>query len=258
MANIFTAIYDVFLSLGYFWMITIVSLLITIITTLVYKYTTDQKRLKEIKKEMKTLQEKQKKHRNDPKKVNEITKEMFAKNSEIMKQSFKSMIYTIVPLLFLFSWLSATMAFQPIMPGENFTVTAVVSPNYPGNISDIKLSSIPSMTGEKNYTHNVTNSKGTEIQWILNAPKNGTYTILIEGETFKQTKEILVTTEKKYLNPVSLYSDSQLQGITIGNKPVRPLGENFSILGWKPGWLGLYIILSLIISTILRKVLKIA
>jgi uncharacterized membrane protein (DUF106 family) len=35
-----------------------------------------------------------------------------------------------------------------------------------------------------------------------------------------------------------------------------PLGA-FSLLGWHPGWLGTYIILSLIISLLLRKVMKV-
>jgi len=257
MVNIFISMYDSFLNLGYFWVILIISIVITLLTTIIYKYTTDQKRLKEIKKEMKILQDKQKKYRDDPKKVNEITKEMFGKNAEMMKQSFKSMLYTFLPLILLFSWMSATMAFQPIMPGENFTVTALVTENYPGNVSEIKLASIPAIAGQKNENHNVSSSKGTEIQWILNAPQNGTYTILIEGATFKQTKEILVTTEKKYLNPLTLYKDSQLLSVTVGNKPVHPLGDT-SILGWKPGWLGMYIILSLISSLLIRKLLKIA
>ena len=40
------------------------------------------------------------------------------------------------------------------------------------------------------------------------------------------------------------------------NKKVKPLG-NVSLFGWKPGWLGVYIIFSIIFSMVLRKLLKI-
>ncbi len=257
MANIFTTLYDSFMSLDYLLIILILAIVITILTTIIYKYTTDQKRLKEIKKQLKELRDKQKKYKDNPKKINELTKQMLEMNSEMMKQSFKSMIYTFIPLILLFSWMTASLSYQPIMPEQEFYVTALISPNYSGNISEIKLSSVPAMMGQKNESYSVSSNKGTEIQWALSAPQEGTYTILIEGDTFKQTKEILITSNKKYLAPVSEYKDSQLLKISVGYASVRPLGE-ISLLGWKPGWLGVYIILSIIINIIVRKILDIA
>jgi uncharacterized membrane protein (DUF106 family) len=53
-----------------------------------------------------------------------LQKEMMELNMEMMKQSFKSMLYTFIPLIILFTWMSANIAYEPINPGEEFTVTA--------------------------------------------------------------------------------------------------------------------------------------
>ena len=82
----------------------IVVLLISILTTLIQKYTTDQVELKNIKKNQKEIQKEMKQHRNNPQKTMELNK----KNMELMPKQFKlmgrSMVYTSIPLLFLFRW----------------------------------------------------------------------------------------------------------------------------------------------------------
>jgi uncharacterized membrane protein (DUF106 family) len=85
--------------------ILLVSLIVTIFTSLINKYTTNQKRMKEIKDNQKKLQEEVKKNKNDPKKMLELQKEMMSYSGEMMKHSFRPMILTLIPLLVLFSWL---------------------------------------------------------------------------------------------------------------------------------------------------------
>ena len=48
-----------------------------------------------------------------------------------------------------------------------------------------------------------------------------------------------------------------IKKIEIGYNKLKPLGQKFSLFGWQPGWLGIYIILSIISSMALRKVLNI-
>jgi uncharacterized membrane protein (DUF106 family) len=85
--------------------IILVSIIVTIFVSLINKYTTDQKRMKEIKENQKKLQEEVKKNKNDPKKMLELQKEMMTYSGEMMKHSLKPMIFTLIPLLILFNWL---------------------------------------------------------------------------------------------------------------------------------------------------------
>lgn len=250
------SIYQAFINLPYFWLIFIVSLVATLLTTIIYKYTTDQKTLKQIKKDMKDLKEKMKKHQNDQKKMMSIQKEMLDKNMVMMKQSFKSMLYTFIPLILVFSWMAATMAYEPISPESNVTVTAAISNSYPGDLDNIKISSIPETEFSRNIGYDPDTDKYKAVQWVMQTGEEGTYTILIESETFKQSKEILVTKERKYSTPISTYKESQLKSITIGNQKVLPM-KGVPVVG-KIGWLGTYIILSIFMSMGLRKLMDVA
>ena len=249
-------IYESFMGMSYFLIILILSAVATIITTLIYKYTTNQDKLRKNKLEIKELREKMNKNKKDQKKMMEIQQQMMSKNMEMMKASFKPMIYTFIPLILLFSWMTSTIAFEPVNPGQEFTLTANLADAYPGALSEIKVTSIPEMNVVVDEAFVA--KEGTKQQrWIIKAEQEGKYTILLEGDTFKQTKEVLVTNDKKYSKPVSDYKDSQLKQVIVGNDPVKPLG-NLSLLGWRPGWLGTYIILSILMSIGLRKAMKIA
>jgi uncharacterized membrane protein (DUF106 family) len=256
MANIFVAIYAGFMALPYFWIIFIISLLATFLTTIIYKYTTDQKMLKQVKKDMKDMKDQLKKYKNDQKKMMKIQKEMLDKNMIMMKQSFKSMLYTFIPLILVFAWLAATIAYQPILPNSNVTITAVISNSYPGDMNSVNISSMPQATITRNLGYAPANDKNKEIQWVMHVGDSGTYTVMVESQTFKQSKEILVTTGKKFSNPISIYKESQLKEIIVGNEKVRPL-QGIPVLQIF-GWLGTYIILSILMSIGLRKLLDVA
>jgi len=252
----FESIYNSFLSLSYVLIILIVSIIITIITTLIYKYTTDQKKLKKNKEVIKELRDKMKKNKNNQKKMMEIQQEMMSKNMEMMKSSFKPMLYTFIPLILLFSWMTGTLAYEPLMPNQPFTITATLAETYTGEYSDINVTSVPEMkiTYDDKFFPEKEGLK--QARWVVTPEKEGQYTFLLEGDTFKQTKEVIVSNKKNYENPLAEYKDSQLKSVTIGNKPVKPF-EGVPILGGL-SWLWSYVLLSVLTSIIVRKAMKIA
>src|SRR4030043_2257506 len=108
-----------------FWAILIISFAITLIITLVYKFTTDQKKMKKLKEEMKGYQKKIKEvSKSNPKKAMEIQQQAMKQNMEYMKHSFKSTLYTFIPIIIIFGWLNAHMAYYPLEPNQPFTITA--------------------------------------------------------------------------------------------------------------------------------------
>ncbi|MBU0958716.1 MAG: DUF106 domain-containing protein [Nanoarchaeota archaeon] len=86
------------------WGMLIIVLIIAIITTIIQKYATDQKTLKELKKEQKLLQEEMKKYRDNPAKVMELQKKSFEFIPKTMKLSMRAMAYTGIPLILFFRW----------------------------------------------------------------------------------------------------------------------------------------------------------
>jgi len=93
----------------------ILSFIVTLFITIVTHFMTDKKRMRELKDKQKFLREEMKKNKGNPQKVMELNKQMMEDLPEQMKQSFKPMIITIIPLLILFKWLKGT--FADILPG---------------------------------------------------------------------------------------------------------------------------------------------
>jgi len=238
-------IFNPLLNLHPVLVIVIISLSITIIMTWAYKLFTNQHLMKSLKDEMKSLQNEAKEHSKNPEKAAEASKKMMEKNFEYMKHSMKPTLITMIPILLIIGWLSAHLSFNPLLPGELFQA------NTTADLTQLTLES-KGLTILSNATQFSTdgkfswNVKGDKGEYILGFSSNNTYA----------EKKILISDKQEYENPLELVKNSQIKTITIGNSKLRPFGS-FSLFGWQPGWLGIYIIISIVSSMALRKAFNI-
>jgi len=86
------------------WGMLIIVLMITIFTTVVQKYATDQKTLKELKKEQKEIQKQMKEFKSHPEKLMELQKKQFKLMPKQMKLSMRALAYTGIPFILFFRW----------------------------------------------------------------------------------------------------------------------------------------------------------
>ena len=86
----------------------VVTLLASTIVVVAYKYLSDQEALKRLREESKQLQTDIKQYKDDPAKMSEYKKKVMTNFMESMKQNWKPMLYTFIPLIILFSWLRKT------------------------------------------------------------------------------------------------------------------------------------------------------
>lgn len=227
-------------------MVAIISFAITLLITVIYKYTTNQDLMKSLKQDLKKSQEDLKKHRDDPKKMMEIQKKSMEKNMEYMRHSMKSTLYTMIPIIIIFGYLNSTLGYFPIMPNQEFSVMAEFKDTVNGeivlNVDNLDMLSSP--------TQEIINNVAT---WKLSGDA-GEYILQYEynGNTYNQ--ELLITTERKYRNPTLSVNKDGLKNLKIGNEKLIAM----NLFGWKLGWLGTYIILSILFSTIVRKFMKVA
>lgn len=82
----------------------IVVFIITLLTTLVQKYGTNQKALKELKKEQKEISQQMKEFKNHPEKLMELQKKQFKLIPKQMKLSMRAIVYTAIPFILFFRW----------------------------------------------------------------------------------------------------------------------------------------------------------
>ena len=243
--SIFSPWLGLVLPLPPIWAILIISAFITLLVTIVYKYTTNQREMKVIKEDLKKHQ-KDMKETKDTKKLMEIQKKALDLNMKYMMSSFKSTLYTFIPIIIIFAWLNMHIAYYPLYPGQPFTVTAQFAEGAAGNMT---LSSIPDLNIDSATKEIVNNS----VVWNLNGTA-GEYKLKLDYFTESYDQSILITSDRTYINPQKPISNSKLKMIIVGNKSVKPFGDDFSLFGWHPGWLATYIILSIGLSTLFRKI----
>jgi uncharacterized membrane protein (DUF106 family) len=223
-------------------LIALISLILSLLINVVYKLTTNQELMKKLKDELKIHQDDMKKHRSDPKKMAEAQKKAMEKNMIYMKHSFKPTLYTFIPLILIFSWFNAHLAYLPLQPNETFQVKAYS--DY-----EINLTSVPQLElvgNEKFDKGTIFSLRGDE----------GSYTLWYDTGGEKRSNDILITTKQAYEKTLVKFKDSKLTSVQVLNKDMKPFGD-FSFFGWHPGWIGTYIIFSLIFSMVTRKLMKI-
>jgi len=181
-----------------------------------------------------------------------INSEMMKLNGPMMKESFKSTFYTIIPSLLILAWMSANLAFYPLYTEQPFTVTAEFNEGVTGSVS---MSELPQGFNYLNSAEqNITDSQAI---WRLQADSPGTYTAIIEfqNKDFNQDILIVETPDRKYSNPEQIVKSGGLNKITVSNNKVKPF-EGAPIVGGL-NWLWAYILITVIMSSVLRKVFKI-
>lgn len=239
-------IFQPLISMKPFYAVGIISLGITILITFIYKWTTDQVLMKSLKDELKKSQDELKKHRDDPKKMMAMQKQVMGKNMEYMKHSMRSTLYTMIPIIIIFGYLNSHLGFFPILPGQEFTTTVEFKEGVTGEIELIN-SNLEFLNG------NVQTISNNQANWKLRG-ESGDYVLDYKygDETYSQ--DLLITEERVYAKPEIPIKKSDIKILRINNEKIIAL----NLFGWKLGWLGTYIILSIIFSTLLRRLLKIA
>lgn len=231
-----------------FWGIIGIALAISFLITLIYKLVTDQDKMRGLKEKQKDFQARMKSLRDKPDEMMKVQKEAMSVNMEYMKQSFKPTLITMIPILLIFGWLAAHLTYEPIYPDERFSISAEVSAGVDGQVELIVDEDVEVLSDR------VKDSTG-ELVWNLKA-SGGEHFIGVKTANDEQTKKILITDSLEYEDPVSSFENSEVASITINYKELKPLGD-FSIFGWRPGWLGWYIIFSIIFSIGIRKLMKV-
>jgi uncharacterized membrane protein (DUF106 family) len=246
------------LTLGPFFAILIISIIVSLFTTIIYKYATDQNKLRKLKADLKRYQKKAKDAQKDnPEKAMKIQKDMMKINGQYMKASFKSTLYTFIPVLIFFGWLGAHLAFAPLMPLDPFSISAELQPNVQGTF----ILDIP-----ENFSSSTLNlsSQNNSIVWENISGPEGTYDFSITHvESDEQHFFSIMISPYDYVNPINVISESLVfESITVHHKKLVVFKNIFFfkdlpwIKNW--GWLGSYILFSIIFSTALRKGMKLA
>lgn len=225
--------------------VVIIAILVSVIITLVYRLMTDQTKMKDLKQRQKEFQKKMKALKNQPDKMMKVQKEAMSVNMEYMKSSMKPTLITFLPIIIIFGWMNANMAFLPIMPDAEFGTTVNFASGYTGNVTVMTPDEI-TVVGEQEQT-----IQDGVANFSFSGPE-GNYLLVFEYNDQRFDKEISIS-KTRYAPVTKLFKKQPVKSITSSNEKLVVL----NLFGWKLGWLGTYIIFSIVFSMGLRKALKI-
>lgn len=233
---IFLPLFNYNLLLG----LVVISFIVTLFSTLIYKYTTDQLLMKRIKREIKELQEKAKQAAEDPQKVMEINKEMFSKSMEQMKSNFKSSMYTMIPVMIILLYLSSSFSFAPIGPNQEFEIEVTTLEDIEINLEnpDLNLNRIEKYRLEDQYL----------TSYFFTSQEEGEYSVSFNNNT----QTVKITNEFGFIQPLQELSSPITKIETQHDKLIF-----LNLFGWKLGWFGTYIFISIFLSIVIRKILNV-
>jgi uncharacterized membrane protein (DUF106 family) len=224
----------------------ILATLLAVVSTLLQKYLTDQAKMRRLRDDTKRYQEQMKKLKDKPEEMMKVQQKMLPLQMDLMKESFKPLLVSMLPFLLIFFWLSSHFAFLPILPGQEFTVTATFADGVGGSATLASTTLV--IPGAVQVV------KDGAAQWTLTG-SGGTHDLTLEFSGATYNRKVLITNEPKYETPVMPLRGS-VTSFDVGNKKLTPL-DGFSLFGWHPGWIFYYILFSIPLSLLLKKWMKV-
>lgn len=103
--NFFNLILGWTLTLGNLYSVIVLSFLITLLITVIYKYTSNQREMREIRDKQKQYQREMKELRDNPQEMMKKQKETMKLTGSYFKHSMKPMLYTFLPIILIFGWM---------------------------------------------------------------------------------------------------------------------------------------------------------
>jgi len=224
--------------------IALLSIIVSLIITIAYKYMTDQDLMKQLKLEIKEFQKEMKELKSNPAKAMQVQKKAMETNMKYFMQSMRPTLITFIPIILIFGWLQGNLAWMPIMPGEEFGVEATFDIED-GTITLIAPEDIDIITDP------VQKIAAGKANWGLRGNK-GSYFLEFRWKDMVKTKKILID-ERDYEEPLMIVNENGWDKINVIHKKLITM----NLFGWKLGWLGGYLIFSIISSLLLRKLFKV-
>jgi len=251
-------IFDALLSIHPTILVVSIGIIFSVLMVLLTKYVTDQDLMKRLREETKELQAEIKELKNNPSKMAEVNKRMMETNMKMMMQSFRPMLFSFIPAILVFTWLNGHLAYEPLTIEEEFSVELEFYDNIAGSIVPLTPQGVSLINGES-YT-----IKDNHVRLVYKGEIPGEYTLSYDlqneaGEVVKTWSVPIVIVEgkqKEYTGPVFPIKDEFMKAITVSNEKFTAFGS-LSLFGWEPGWLALYIVVSIIGSLLFRKWLKV-
>lgn len=265
LSRFFDLLLNPFQSLDPIWPLLIFSLVTGIIMLLIYRYTSNQKGIKETKNRIKAHLLEIRLFKDDLGILLSAQKNILRYNLTYMKHAVKPMLFMIIPVLLILIQLEGWFGRKPLDIGESAIVSVKLADNDVDTLSNISLGLDKGLVVE---TPPLRIPEEREVSWRIRATEAGEHNLVFNLDGRKFQKGVTVSDGQlnrvtpvvasgfwdTFLNPGEkpLEKSSSVKRIEI-NYPSRDIG----ILGWDIHWLVVFFVLSIVFGFAFKGLLEV-
>jgi uncharacterized membrane protein (DUF106 family) len=243
--------------------LTVLSIVMGVVMVLLYRWTTDQDRLRQIRDRIKILFLEIRLYKDDMAEMFTIQKEIMRENFRYLRYTAKSAVILMVPIILVLIDLNVRYSYRPIQPGESFIVSAFAEETA---ILDRLELTLPQGLAVEVPGIRVPEEK--RVSWQLRAGTAGHHALVIHQGKQENGHVALVSNKIERLVPEIDKGTSWTSHLVPeasflpDDCPVASLRveypERMSFLGLQPGWLYYFFIISMAAGLVVKKFLGLA
>ena len=265
MSGLFGILITPFKNIDPLWSLALFSLIIGIIMRIIFRYTSDQQKIRETKNKIRAYIFELSLFKDEIGIVLSSQKNILIYNLRYIKYAVKPMLFMMIPLAVILIQMESWYGYRPLRPDES----AIVSLKLHGvseRLPDVRLTSDKGITIE---TPPLRISDQNEIDWRIRAKETGEHdlTFDVPGEEIRQK----VIVSDKGLVQISPEASASSLWDKLLNPAQKPLPENspaeqiridypagsVGILKWHVHWLVVVFVLSIVFGFALKGLFRV-
>jgi len=264
-SSFFDLLISPFTSINPLWSLALFSLLIAILMLLIFRYTSNQKGIKETKSKIRAYIYELRLFKDELGLVLSAQKNVFVQNLKYIKYALKPMIFMIIPLAIILIQLDSWYGHRPLIPQESTIVSITLSEDSKIP-EDISIKSDKGITVE---TPPLRIAQENQVDWRIQANEPGEHDLVfnVSNQEF-QRKVIVADTGFVRISPIVTTPSFWSNLLNPGQKPlakgsiVKEISVDYkrnsiSVYKWKVDWLVIIFVLSIIFAFGLKGLFKV-
>lgn len=247
------------------WALTLFSFLAGLLMLLVFRYTSDQERIRETKNAIKARLLELWIFRDDVRITLSAQGKLLLLNGRYLKLALKPMMVMIVPLALIVISLEGWFGYRPLRPGETVIVSMQVSDGVLGLLEN---ASLYASNGVKVETPPLRISMAKEVDWRIRADAPGTHKVTLDLSGYRLEKQVVVLEGLVRVSP-SRFASTFWQTLLYPGEP--PIPKEFGIeridisyptrfikiFRWEIHWLVVFFVLSIVFAFAFKRAFRV-
>lgn len=254
-----------FQSISPLWALTLFSFLAGLLMLLVFRYTSDQERIRETKNGIKAHLLELWLFRDDVRIMLSAQWQILRLNGRYLKLAIKPMLALIVPMALILISLEGWFGYRPLLPGEEAIVSVLVSDGQTEILEKASLKANGAITVE---TPPLRIPLANEVDWRVRASKVGVHKVSLDLSGSVLEKQVVVSQGLTRLSPSRLSSSFWQVLLYPGESPIpdqlgiQRIDIHYStrfikIFGWNIHWLVVFFVLSIVSAFAFKRLFRV-